>query len=132
VSPTVARTRQIAEWEVTVGQVALTAQLLARLTTVYWQLSGGPLQLERFVQATGKSILLIIMVVLYRRYLWPSHLALAVWPIGFLYAWLGLHVGPPILAVGVVLGAAFFLGAHGVRTLRRARAVERAQVVNGR
>jgi hypothetical protein len=119
-----ARARQIADWKITIGQVTVATQLMARLTTVYWQLTGGPLKLEMFVQATGKSILLIVMLVLYRRYLWPSHLILAVFPVGFLYAVFGLHVRAPIIAVGVVIGVGFFLGAQGMRSRRRLRTVE--------
>jgi hypothetical protein len=77
-----------------------------------------------FAQATGKSLLLIAMVVLYRRYLWPSHFILAVFPISFLYAVFGLHVSAPVVAVGVVMGVGLLLGAHGMRSLWRLRAMD--------
>jgi hypothetical protein len=118
------RARRIAEWEVTIGQVALAVNLVARLTTVYSQLTGGPLNPMMFVQATGKSLILIAMVVLYRRHLWPSHFILAVFPVGFLYAVFGLHVSAPWVAYGVVMGVGLLLGAHGMRSLRRLRTVE--------
>src|SRR4051812_44496250 len=99
-----ARAIRIAEWEVTIGQVVLAENLVARLTTVYSQLTDGPLKPVMFAQATGKSLLLIAMLVLYRRHLWPSHFILAVFPIGFLYAVFGLHVSVPVVAVGMVMG----------------------------
>jgi hypothetical protein len=123
-----ARARRIAAWEVTIGQVVLAANLAARLTTVYSQLTGGPLNPVMFAQAVGKSLLLIAMLVLYRRYLWPSHLILAVFPVSFLYAVFWLHTSAPIAAVGVVMGIGLFLGAHGMRSLRRLHAVESAVV----
>jgi hypothetical protein len=119
-----ARARRIAEWEVTLGQVALAANLVARLTTVYFQLASGPLNPVMFVQATGKSLLLIAMLLLYRRYLWPSHFILAVFPISFLYAVFWLHASALVLAIGVVMGVGLLLGAHGMRSLRRLRAVD--------
>jgi hypothetical protein len=115
--------RRVAEWEVTIGQVALAVNLAARLTTVYWQLRGGPLHPLMFAQASGKSLLLIAMVVLYRRYLWPSHFILAVFPVGFIYAVFGLHVSALWVAYGLVMGLGLLLGAHGMRSLRRLRAV---------
>lgn len=118
------RARRIAEWEVTIGQVVLAANLMARLTTVYLQVAGGPIRPVMFAQAMGKSLLLIAMLVLYRRQLWPSHFILAVFPFSFLYAVFWLHVSIPIAAVGVTMGIGLFLGAHGTRSLRRLRALE--------
>ena len=120
----VARARRIAAWETTIGQVALAVNLVARLTTVYWQLTAGSLNPVMFLQAAGKSLLLIAMLVFYRRYLWPSHFILAVFPLGFLYAVFGLHVSAPWLAYGVAMGVGLILGAHGMRSLRRLRTVQ--------
>ena len=120
---TLVHARRVAEWEVTIGQVALAANLVARLTTVFRQIAGGPLNPLMFAQATGKSLLLIAMVVLYRRYLWPSHFILAVFPVGFLYAVFWLHVSAPWVAYGIMMGMGLLLGAHGMRSLHRQRAV---------
>lgn len=120
--------RRVASWEVTLGQLTVALTLIARLTTVYWQLHRRPFPVEIFLESVFKSALLIAVVLLYRRQLWPSHLMLAVWPIGFLYAWLGLHAPPRGLALGVAIGIAFALGAHGARTLRRVRALDRSVV----
>ena len=116
-----------AEIEVTVGQLAGAATLVARLITVYLQLTAnGSLDPILFGQAVLKSALLIAILLFYRRFAWPSLLLLAVWPIGFVYAWLGPpHATLRILAVGMVVGLCFLVGAHGVRTLRRLRALER-------
>jgi hypothetical protein len=110
--------RRIAQWQIMAGWLTVMATLVARLTTVYWQLASGPIDSPRFGQAILKSALLIAVVVWYRRALWPSHLMLAVWPIGFLYAWLQLHTSPSILAVGLLVGTGLFLGMRGTRTLR--------------
>ena len=110
--------RRFAEWQVMVGWLTAIATLVARLTTFYGQLLVGPIDSLLFGQAIVKSAVLIAVVVWYRRTLWPSHLMLAVWPISFLYAWLEFHASPAILAVGLVVGAAFFLGARGARTVR--------------
>lgn len=126
-------TRRRAQWEVTVGQLTVAATLAARLMTVYWQLTAnGPLDPVLFVQAVFKSGLLIAILLLYRRFAWPSLLLVAVWPIGFLYAWLGPpHATPRILAVGLVIGFCFLVGAHGVRTLRGLRALENSSAFAG-
>lgn len=115
-----------AEIEVTVGQLASAATLVARLITVYLQLTtNAPLDPILFGQAVLKSALLIAILLLYRRFAWPSLLLLAVWPIGFVYAWLGPpHATLRILALGIVVGLCFLVGAHGVRTLRRLRALK--------
>ena len=120
------RSQRVASWEITVGQLTVAATLIARLTTVYWQIERRPFPLELFLASVFKSAVLAAVVLLYRRQLWPSHLMLAVWPIGFLYAWLGVHAPPPILALGAVIGIAFALGVHGTRTLRRAGALEKS------
>jgi hypothetical protein len=125
------RTRTRAEWEITVGQLTVAATLVARLATVYLQLTAvRSLDPIVFGQAVLKSGILILVLVLYRRFVWPSLLMLAVWPIGFLYAWLGApHATPPVLAVGLLVGVAFFIGAHGVRSPRRVRALESSPAV---
>lgn len=122
------RRRRLASWEVTLGQLTVAATLIARVTTVYWQLDRRPFPVELFFESLFKSALLIAVVLLYRRQLWPSHLMLAVWPIGFLYAWLGAHAAPRVLALGAAIGIAFALGAHGARILRRVGALDRSAV----
>jgi len=120
------RTRRRAELEISVGQLTVAATLVARLVTVYWQLTAkSALDPVLLGQALLKCGLLIAILVLYRRLVWASILLLTVWPIGFLYAWLGPpHATPRVLALGLLVGVCFFIGAHGVRTLRRIRALE--------
>lgn len=109
----------------------MAATLIARLITVYLQLTAaGSLDPTLFGQAVLKSGILILVLVLYRRYAWPSLLMLAVWPIGFLYAWLGPpHATPRVLAFGLLVGLGFLVGARGVRSLRRVRALESSPAV---
>lgn len=128
------RTRTRAEWEITVGQLTVAATLVARLITIYLQLRAArSLDPILFGQAVLKSGILILVLVLYRRFVWPSLLMLAVWPIGFLYAWLGApHATAPVLALGLLIGLGFFLGAHGVRSLRRVRALDSSPAVSSR
>lgn len=118
--------RSRAELEATVGQLAVAATLVARLITIYLQLTANrSLDSVLFGQALFKSALLIAILLLYRRFAWPSVLLLAVWPIGFVYAWVGPpHATVGILAAGLLVGSCFLVGAHGVRTLRRLRALE--------
>lgn len=125
------RTRTRAEWEITVGQLTVAATLVARLITVYLQLrAAGSLDPILFGQAALKSGILVLVLVLYRRFVWPSLLMLVAWPVGFLYAWLGApHATLPVLAVGLLMGAGFSIGAHGVRSLRRIRALESSPAV---
>ena len=113
------------------GQLTVAATLVARLITVYLQLTAaGALDPLLFGQAVLKSGILILLLVSYRRFVWPSMLMLAVWPIGFGYAWLGPpHAAPPVLIVGLLIGVGFFIGAHGVRLLRRVRALESSPAV---
>lgn len=120
------RTRSRAEREITVGQLTVAATLVARLITVYLQLrAAGSLDAILFGQAVLKSGIVILVFVFYRRFVWPSLLVAAVWPIGFVYAWLGApHATPLVLAVGLLIGAGFSIGAHGVHSLRRIRALE--------
>jgi len=120
------RTRTRAERETTVGQLTVAATLVARLITVYLQLTAAnSLDPILFGQAVLKSGTLIIVLMLYRRFAWPSLLMVAAWSIGFLYAWLGApHATTPVLAVGLLAGVGFLIGAHGVRSLRRIRALE--------
>ena len=108
------------------GQLTVAATLVARLVTVYLQLT-APRSLDPILvgQAVFKTGLLLLVLVVYRRFAWPSLLMLALWPIGFLSAWLGpAHATPRVLAVGLLTGVGFFVGAHGVRSLRRLRALE--------
>ena len=127
------RARTRAEYEVTVGQLTVAGTLVARLVTVYLQLTAGrSLAPILFGQAVLKSGVLLLVLVLYRRFLWPSLLMLAVWPIGFVYAWFGPpHATSLVLTVGFLAGVSFFIGAHGARSLRRVRALERAPAVAG-
>ena len=125
------RTRTRAEWEITVGQLTVAATLVARLVTVYLQLrAAGSLDPVNFGLAVLKSGILILVLVFYRRAVWPALLMLIVWPIGFLFAWLGpAHASLPVLAVGLLVGVGFFIGEHGVRSLRRVRALESSPAV---
>jgi len=121
-------TRRLASWQVTVGQATAVAQLAARLVTVYWQLGDGARDPLLLGQAVLKSGLLIAAVALYRRYLWPSHLLIAVWPVGFVYAVAIQHVGLPVVLLGLLAGAGLFLGARGMRTLQRVEKLRLASV----
>ena len=125
------RTRARAEREITAGRFTVAATLVARLITVYLQLrTATSLDPVLFGQAVLKSGVLILVLVLYRRFVWPSHLMLAVWPIGFLYAWLGApHAPAPVLALGILVGVGLLIGAHGIRSLRRVRALESSPAV---
>ena len=112
------RARRVAAWQITVGWATAIAQLIARLVTVYWQLGDGARDPVLLAQAVLKSALLIVAVVLYRRYLWPSHLLLAVWPVGFAYAVAVQRVAPWVVGLGLLTGVGYVLGARGMRTLR--------------
>ncbi len=125
------RARIRAEWEITVGQLTVAAILVARLVTVYLQLraAGSPNPVD-FGLAVLKSGILILVLAFYRRSVWPALLMLTVWPIGFLYAWLGApHASLPVLAIGLLVGVCFFIGEHGVRSLRLVRALESSPTV---
>jgi hypothetical protein len=125
------RTRIRAEREIIVGQLTVAATLVARLVTVYLQLTvARSLDPVLFGLAVLKSGLLILALVLYRRSVWPALLMLAVWPIGFLYAWFGpAHASLPVLAVGLLVGVGFLIGEHGVRSLRLVRVLESSPTV---
>jgi hypothetical protein len=97
----------------------------ARLTTVVWQLNEGSLDPARFGQAVFKSGVLIAVVLLYHRYRWPAYLMLAVWPFGFVLAWALAHAPPRVMALGLLAGIGFSLGARGVRSLHTLRTLER-------
>ena len=120
------RPRRTAQWQLWVGWATAAATLVARLTTVVLQLSRGRIDPVDFGLAIFKSGLLIAVVVLYGRYRWPAYLMLGVWPFGFVLGWRLAHAPPAVLALGLVIGIAFFLGARGARTLHRLRALERA------
>lgn len=119
------RVRTRAEWEITVGQLTVAATLAARLITVVVQLrAASSLNPVLFGQAVLKSGILVLVLVSYRRYAWPSLLMLVVWPIGFLYAWLGpAHATPPVVGIGLLVGLSLFIGALGMHSLRRVRAM---------
>ena len=112
------RARRVATWHATIGWLTALAQLAARLVTVYWQLGDGARDPVLLAQALLKSGLLIVAVAVYRRRLWPSHLLLAVWPVGFVYAAAVQRVPPAVLALGLLTGVGYLLGARGMRTLR--------------
>ena len=116
------RSERLAQWQVNAGWLTAIVMLVARLTTVYWQMSSGSLNAVLFGQAVLKSVILIAVVVFYRRAQWPSYLLLAVWPIGFVYAWLEAHASLPVLALGLFVGIGLFLGVRGTRTLRALKA----------
>jgi len=109
---------RIAKWEVLAGWVTAIGMLVARLVTVYLQFSRASVDPVLVGQAILKSVVLIVVVALYRRAQWPSYLLVAVWPIGFLYAWLVARAPLPVLAVGLLVGVGFVLGMRGTRTLR--------------
>lgn len=116
------RSERIAQWQVLSGWFTAIAVLLARLSTVYLQLSRQSVEPVLLAQAILKSAILIVVVVFYRRAEWPSYLLLAAWPVGFVYAWLAADASLPVLAVGLLVGFGFFLGVRGTRTLRALKA----------
>jgi len=120
------RAKRIAQWEMWAGWGTAAAMLVARLTTVAWQLGSGPLDVSRLGLAVLKSVVLVAVVLLYPRHRWPAYLMLSVWPVGFVSAWVLAHAPPAAMAVGVLVGIGFLLGALGVRTLHRLRALEQA------
>jgi len=81
-----------------------------------------------FGLAVFKSGLLIAVVWFYPRHRWPAYLMLAVWPFGFFLAWTLAHAPPAVMAVGLLVGVGFLLGARGVRRLHELRASERLAV----
>ena len=111
---------EVAEWEIRIGWATAALMLVARLTTVVWQL-GRPLDPVNLGQALFKSAVLVLVVLRYRRQAWPAYLMLGVWPFGFVLAWWFAHPPLAVLGVGLLVGVAFFLGAHGVWTMRRLR-----------
>ena len=122
-----ARTRRTAQWQLWVGWATAAAMLVARLTTVVLQLSRGRLDAVDFGLAILKSGLLIAVVVYYGRHRWPAYLMFGVWPFGFILGWWLAHAPPSVLAIGLVVGVASFLGARGARALHAMRAFERVR-----
>ena len=120
------RARRIAEWQLRIGWATAAVMLIARLTTVALQLARGLLDPADFGLALFKSGLLIAVVLLYRRRVWPAYLMLAVWPFGFVLAWVLAHAPPSVMAVGLLVGIGSALGARGVYALRRLRALDGA------
>ena len=120
------RARRIAEWQLRTGWATAALMLIARLTTVVLQLTRGRLDPADFGLALFKSGVLIAVVLLYRRHAWPAYLMLAVWPFGFVLAWVLAHAPTVVMAVGVLLGIGFALGARGVYRLRQLRALDGA------
>lgn len=121
------RAKRIAEGQVWAGWVTAAAMLLARLTTVALQLGRGRLDPADFGLAVFKSGLLVAVVLLYRRHAWPAYLMLGMWPFGFVLAWVLAHATPAVMAVGLLVGLGLALGARGVYTLRRLRALDGAR-----
>lgn len=119
------RARRVAHWQLRVGWATAAAMLVARLTTVVFQLSRGRLDPADFGLAIAKSALLIVVVALYGRHRWPAYLMIGVWPFGFILGWRLAHAPPLVLAVGALIGVTSFLGARGAHTLHGLRALER-------
>ena len=119
-----ARARRIAEWQLRTGWATAALMLIARLTTVVLQLARGRLDPADFGLALFKSGLLIAVVLLYRRHVWPAYLMLTVWTFGFVLAWVLAHAPPIVMAVGVLVGIGSALGARGVYKLRQLRALD--------
>lgn len=116
------RPRRIAERQLWAGWATAAAMLVARASTVVLQLNRGRLDPVLFGQAVFKTGLLIVVVLLYRHRVWPAYLMLAVWPVGFVFAWVVVHASPSVLAVGVLVGVGFGLGARGAYMLHWLRA----------
>jgi hypothetical protein len=113
-----------AQWQLWVGWFVTAATLVARLITVGRQLSRGHINVADFGQAVLKSGVLIAVVYFYPRHRWPAYLMLSVWPFGFVLAWTLAHAPPAVMALGLVVGVGFFLGARGARQLHALRAIE--------
>ena len=118
------RARRTAQWQLWVGWATAAAMLIARLTTVLFQLNRGRLDAADFGLALFKSGLLIAVVLFYGRHRWPAYLMFGVWPFGFIMAWWLAHAPPMVLAVGLVVGVTSFLGARGARNLHALRALK--------
>jgi hypothetical protein len=118
--------RRVAEWYLRAGWVTAAAMLIARLTTVMLQLHRGRLDPANFGQALFKSGVLIAVVLLYRRHVWPAYLLLAVWPFGFVGACVLTRPPLSVMAIGLLVGVGFALGARGAYTLRQLRALDEA------
>jgi hypothetical protein len=123
------RAKRIAEWQLRAGWATAAVMLVARLTTVVLQLNRGHLDAADFGLALFKSGLLIAVVLLYSRHVWPAYLMLAVWPFGFVLARVLAHAPTSVMAVGLLVGVGCALGARGAYTLRQLRALDDASPV---
>ena len=115
------RAWRIAQRQLWAGWFVAAATLVARLTTVGLQLSRGRIDVVDFGLAVFKSGLLIAVVYYYPRHRWPAYLMLSVWPFGFVLARTLAHAPPPVMALGLLVGVGFFLGARGARQLHALR-----------
>jgi hypothetical protein len=112
---------RVARWQVFVGWAVLFATLIARLTTVALQFARSSHDLELLVESLAKSALLVVLLVFYTRHRWPSYFLLALWPVNFALTWWLAHPPLGILLLGVGVGLAWLVGAHGMRTIHRLR-----------
>ena len=113
---------RVARWQVLVGWAVLLATLIARLTTVALQFARSSHDPELLVESIAKSAVLIVLLVLYRRYRWPSYFLLALWPVNFALTWWFARPSRWVLLLGVGVGIAWLLGARGMRTMHRLQA----------
>ena len=112
---------RVARWQVFVGWAVLLATLIARLTTVALQFARSSHDLELLVESLAKSVILVVLLVFYPRHRWPSYFLLALWPVNFALTWWLAHPPLGILLLGVGVGVAWLVGAHGMRTIHRLR-----------
>ena len=112
------RAVQIGRWQVLAGWVTTFAMLIARAYTVADQITRGHLDIELFVTSVFKLGILAVLVLHYRRYLWPSYFLIGLWPFGFALTLWFAHPPAEVIALGILVGVAFFLGARGMRTLQ--------------
>ena len=112
---------RVAHWQVFMGWVVLLATLLTRLTTIALQFVRSSHDLELLIESLAKSVVLIVLLLYYRRHRWPSYFLLGLWPLNFALTWWYAHPPATILLLGLVVGVAWLLGARGMRTIHRLR-----------
>ncbi len=74
---------------------------------------------ELLVESLAKSVVLVVLLLFYRRHRWPSYFLLALWPVNFVLTWWFVRPPPWILILGVGVGVAWLVGARGMRTIHR-------------